>query len=85
MSVCLSLSFGWSGHVLLLLGFSTWIVKPASVEQECGEGDEGGKTAEHRPVVFQVSFFLSKDRQKKSIRIRNGREGWITRQPARVQ
>ena len=36
--------------------FDTWIVKPASVEQECGEGDEGGKTAEHRPADFQFFF-----------------------------
>ena len=61
-----------SCHVLPLLGFNTWIVKPASVEQECGEGDEGGKTAEHRPVVFQVLFFQKIDKQKtnKLIRIR---------------
>ena len=53
-----------SCHVLPLLDFNTWIVKPASVEQECGEGDEGGKTAEHRPGDFLKSKQINREKNK---------------------
>ena len=51
-----------SCHVLPLLGFNTWIVKPSSVEQERGEGDEGGKTAEHRPGDFLKSKQINREK-----------------------